>query len=228
MNDTLKNLTCDRADDLISFLYGEADKSEARDFKQHLQACSNCQREYASFAEVRESIAQWKTEAFSEPPIEMVPSATATRQRSAVAALREFFALSPLWLKGAVSFAAVVFCVIVIMSLNRTTPAPPTITSDNGARYTQEQVNEAVAKALADQANKLASTTASKNQTAERRSSEAIKSRQVPPTNRSSQWASSKPLSKAERKQLAADLRLLSGRDEDTLNLLSDRINQEF
>ena len=228
MNDTLKNLACDRADDLISFLYGEADENEARDFKQHLQACSNCQREYASFGEVRGSIAQWKTEAFSAPRIEMVPSATATRQRSAVAALREFFALSPLWLKGAVSFAAVAFCVMVIMSLNRTTPAPPTIASDNGARYTQQQVNEAVARALADQANKFASTTAVKNQTDEKRSPESIKSRQVPPTNRSSQWASSRPLSKAERKQLAADLRLFSAHDEDTLNLLSDRINQEF
>ena len=46
---------------------------------------------------------------------------------------------------------------------------------------------------------------------------------------KSAEWAKvRRPLSKSEREQLAADLRLLSGKDEDTLNLLGDRINQEF
>jgi hypothetical protein len=226
MSETVENSTCDRADDLISFLYAEADEYEARDFKQHLQECSSCQSEYASFGGVRESIALWKTEALSATRVAMVPAEV--RRRSAVAAVREFFALSPLWLKGAVSFAAVVFCLMVILLVNRTAPAPPRIATDNGASYTQQQMNEAIAKALADQANKLASTTASNTQRDVKRSPEPVKNRQAAPTNRAAQWASSRPLSKAERAQLASDLRLLSAHDEDSLSLLSDRINQEF
>src|SRR5689334_11946970 len=119
MNDILNNSTCGRTDDLISFLYGESD---ANDFKQHLRLCVNCQNEFASLGGLRESIALWKTEALSAPRAETpVP----VQRRSAVAALREFFALSPLWMKGAVSFAAMVFCVMGVLLVNRTSPAPP-------------------------------------------------------------------------------------------------------
>ena len=224
MIETHKNSTCDRADDLISFLYGEANEREARDFKQHLLACSSCQSEYASFGDVRESIALWKTEAFAAPRPAMVR--TPVPRRSAVAAVREFFALSPLWLKGAVSFAAVAFCVMVILLANRTPPPPPTI-ADNGERYTLQQMNEAIAKALSDQANKIASTSESNKSKDVKRLTEPVKNRQANPANRSAQWASRRPLSKSERTQLASDLRLLSTH-EDSLNLLSDRINQEF
>jgi hypothetical protein len=37
---------------------------------------------------------------------------------------------------------------------------------------------------------------------------------------------SRRPLSRAEREQLAADLRLLSTQEDDGLNLLGDRINR--
>ena len=223
MNDSLNNSTCDRTDDLISFLYGESDEN---DFKQHLQMCVSCQNEFESLGGVRESIALWKTEALSAPHLEMKP--VSGRRHSAVAALREFFALSPLWLKGAVSFAAVVFCVMAILLLNRTSPAPPSISSANDPKYTEQEMRAAVTKALEDQAKKFAANTAANKQPEVKPEPPPVKNRQVVPANSAGQWASHKPLSRAERQQLASDLRLLSLREEDTLNLLGDRINQEF
>jgi hypothetical protein len=223
MKDTFNNRNCERTDDLISFIYGE---SETNDFQQHLQACAGCQKELASLGGVRESIALWKTEALSAPQVE---TATApVRKRSAVAALREFFALSPLWMKGAVSFAAVVFCAMTILLVNRTSPPPPTVHKTESAKYTEQDMQTAVAKALDDQAKKFAATTATNNHVEVKPAPVQIKNRQVNQGNTASQWASHKPLSRAERQQLASDLRLLSPREEDSLNLIGDRINQEF
>jgi hypothetical protein len=223
MKDTLNNSSCDRTVDLISFLYGEAD---ANDFKQHLQVCESCQNEFDSLGGVRESIALWKTEAFSAPRLEI--AAVPARRRSAVAALREFFALSPFWMKGAVGFAAVVFCAMAILLVNRTSPAPTPISKSNGATYTEQDVRAAVARALDDQAQKFAATIAAKNPQEVRPAPAPITSRRVASPNGAGQWASHKPLSRSERQQLASDLRLLSPREEDTLTLIGERINQEF
>jgi len=223
MKDTLNNSTCERTDDLISFLYGEPD---ANDFKQHLQACKSCQNEFDSLCGVRESLALWKTEAFTAPRVEIAP--VPVRRRSAVVALREFFALSPLWMKGAVSFAVLVFFAMAVLLVNRTSPAPPPISNANKATYSEEEMRAAVAKALDAQAKKFAATTVASNPQEVRPAPVPIKNRQVAPANRAGQWAFHKPLSKSERQQLASDLRLLSSREEDTLNLIGDRINQEF
>ena len=225
MNDTLNNSACGRTYDLISSLYGESDEREAIDFKQHLQGCVNCQNEFASLGGVRESIALWKSEALSAAHVEIAPAPV--RRRSAVAALREFFALSPLWMKGAVSFATVVFCVMAILLVNRTTSAPAANVNSNAAKYTEQEMQAAVAKALDDQAIKFAATTAANNSQGVKPQPAPIKNRQVVGANRALQWASHKPLSRAERQQLASDLRLLSTREED-INLIGDRINQEF
>jgi hypothetical protein len=226
MKDILNHPTCDRADDLISFLYGESNEREALDFNQHLQACANCQNEFASLGGVRESIALWKAEALSAARVEVAQ--TPMRRRSAVAALREFFALSPLWMKGAVGFAAVVFCVMAILLVNRTSTAPPSITTQNDLKYREQDMKEAIAKALEEQAKSFTATAPSNKQKEVKQLTEPIQNRQVAPANRAAQWASRRPLSKAERQQLASDLRLLSTREEDALNLLGDRINQEF
>jgi hypothetical protein len=130
-------------------------------------------------------------------------------------------------MKGAVSFVAVVFCAMAILLVNRTSPAPPPISSTS-ARYTEQEMRAAVAKALDDQAKQFAATTAANNPQEVRPAPAPIKNRQVAPANRAGQWASHKPLSRSERQQLASDLRLLSSREEDTLNLIGDRINQEF
>src|SRR5215210_8509277 len=111
----MKNLsTCERASDLMAFVYNEANDSERRDFEQHLQRCSNCREEVASFGLVRESIRDWRDEALSG-----FVAAPFTSKKSALAALRQFFDLSPLWLKGATALAAVTFVMLAGLALLR-------------------------------------------------------------------------------------------------------------
>ena len=207
--------SCERASDLIAFLYNEAGEHEADDFQLHLRECSSCREEAASFGVVRESIITWRDEAlagFVSTPV------TTTRKKSALAALRQFFDLSPLWLKGATAFALVVFCLLVGIVIFRNREGQVEVTNKNpNAIYTEQDVNRIVKEALAKATPTLpVETPADKPQTVKY---------QKPKT---AQFAKSRrPLSRAEREQLAADLRLLSTSDDEALHLLGDRINQE-
>ena len=102
--------TCERATDLMAFLYHEMDERETREFRVHLQQCDHCRNEVGSLAVVRESIEAWRDEALAG--FVSIPVTTKPR-KSAIAALRQFFDLSPLWLKGATAFAMVAFFVLV-------------------------------------------------------------------------------------------------------------------
>jgi hypothetical protein len=207
---------CERASDLIAFLYNEADERQARDFQLHLNECSACREEVASFGAVRASITEWRDEALAG----FVSRPVVTNRKSTLAALRQFFDLSPLWLKGATAFAVVAFCVLAAMVFvnlrSRNVQVVPPATSSE-ARYTQEDVDRLVNQALARQTN-----TKPVVETPD------ILVR-IPKPKRSRNSAPSqlakRPLSRAEREQLAADLRL-STDDDATLHLLGDRINQ--
>jgi hypothetical protein len=231
INEFTNTPSCERGDDLVSFLYGEVDEKEARDFERHLLQCAGCRIEVTSFGQVRESIGAWKEEALSVfvPPQTFEP----TRPKSALAALREFFDLSPLWMKGAVAFATVLFCVMVVLTLSRSsaTPEKPNIAS-NG-KYTEEQVKQMVQQAISEHtaaqlaAAQLASTPKPETPpvfvpNVPQRKRVSVK------TNGTSQLAKRRSLSKSEREQLAADLRLRSTGEDESLNLLGERINQEF
>lgn len=207
---------CERASDLIAFVYNEATESEARDFELHLQDCAACRQEVTSFGLVRESIIEWRDEALSG--FVSTPLAATAKKKSAIAALREFFDLSPLWLKGATGFAVVAFCSLLVLAItNRTerNTVGPTV-----ATYTQQDVDRIVKEALAnhkpampvqpeEKAVVIAQSPKPKRITTQRQSA-----------------TSRRPLTRAEREQLAADLRLLSTEAEPGLNLLGDRINQ--
>ena len=206
---------CERASDLIAFIYNEAGEQEAQDFQLHLRECSSCRDEAASFGVVRESIITWRDEAlagFVSTPVKT------TRKKSALAALRQFFDLSPLWLKGATAFLLLVFCLLVGIVIFRYRERQVEITNKNpNAIYTEQDVNRMVKEALAK-----ANTTIPVETPLEK-----------PPTvkyqkPKTAQFVKSRrPLSRAEREQLAADLRLLSTSDAESLHLLGDRINQE-
>ena len=222
MNERQNSPGCERASDLIAFLYGEADKRESRDFQLHLQQCSSCREEVASLGVVRESITAWRDEAlagFVSTPVSAKP-----KTKSALAAFRQFFELSPLWLKGATAFAALTFCVLAALVLFRSNDDQVSSTNEKpGAVYTAQEVDRMVKEALAQQAPV-------QPQPVETPSPEnvAVKSPKTKSkTSRSTQFArSQRPLSKAEREQLAGALRLRSSDDDATLNLLGDRINQ--
>jgi hypothetical protein len=211
---------CERAPDLIAFLYHELDEREAREFRLHLQQCVQCRKEAASLGVVRESITAWRDEALAGFVARPVP----TRPRkSALAALRQFFDLSPLWLKGVTVFATVAFCALAVFAVLRLrTDEVPTV-ANGDAKYTEQDLDQRVKEALAKQSNA--------NQTGERQTetiavvepAKPKKSRAVSTTQLAK---SRRPLSRAEREQLAADLRLLSTADDSSVQLIGDRINQ--
>ena len=215
---------CERAPNLIAFLYGEADEHETREFKLHLQQCSTCREEATSFGVVRESITAWRDEALAG--FVLTPLAAQPQGKSALAALRQFFDLSPLWLKGATAFAAVTFCVLVGLVLFRSDNDQVVTTNPHpDAVYSKHDVDRIVRETLAKQQNVQPPTreTPPEPEIARKSSKPKLKSSR----SSSTQFArTQRPLSRAEREQLAAELRLLATGDDTTLHLLGDRINQ--
>ena len=223
MNERQNSPTCERASDLIAFLYDEAGEHETRDFQLHLQQCSSCREEVASLGVVRESITAWRDEALAG--FVSMPVATQPQKKSALAAVRQFFDLSPLWLKGATAFAAVTFCVLVGLVIFRSNDNHvSSINVNSSAVYTKQDVDRMLAEALARQASvKPPAGTAPAGDIRAEAPKTKPKSSRVAPS--STQLAKSqRPLSRAERDQLAAELRLSS--EEASLNLIGDRINQ--
>jgi anti-sigma factor RsiW len=212
MNERPNSPTCERESDLIEFLYGEADEREAHDFQLHLQQCNSCREEVASFGVVRESITAWRDEALAG--FVSTPVTTQPDKKSALAALRQFFDLSPLWLKGATAFAAVTFCVLVGLVVFRSNNT----NVNSGAIYTAQDVDVRVKEALAQQASVKPPRVEAPPQV-------VVEVKPSKPKVRSAR-VTSRPLSKEEREQLAAELRLVSTGDDATLHLLGDRINQ--
>ena len=224
MNYIEDNAICDHRDALISVIYGEATEHEATEFHVHVRTCAPCQAEMRAFGDVRQSIGTWKLEALSGVVPEVAVATQTPRAKSAIAALREFFDLSPLWLKGATAFVTILFCLLAVLALGRLREPTESTVVDNrpNAIYTEEQKNQIVKKALDEQkAAFLAQSTPSPeeikpvpvsgNQKALSRSTTIAKGR--------------RPLSKWEREQLAADLRLLK-QDDDDIHLLSEPINR--
>src|SRR5205823_1574401 len=99
MEDINQRPLCHRAEDLVSYLYGEANVADAADFRRHLQKCDACRSEFAVFNQVHESIVLWRNEALgasfnpaavvSESTIDSREFARPGRKLSALAALRE-------------------------------------------------------------------------------------------------------------------------------------------
>ncbi len=114
---------CARAEDLVTYLYGEASEREASDFERHMIECTQCSNELAAFRSVREGVVEWRNQSLPsfETSRATMPAFAETRERkrSALAALREFFTLSPAWLRAATAMAVVAICVLVVFTVAR-------------------------------------------------------------------------------------------------------------
>jgi hypothetical protein len=162
---------CARAEDLIAYIYGEASHAEARDFEKHTEQCSSCHAELAAFGNVREAIGEWRQQALGKivsPAFEtkaaMLPASRSevyTRRRSAFAALREFFALSPVWMRAATAVAALVFCALAAIAVAHFTQQPKTIVVERTVKsgYSEDELKAEVAKAIKKQNDEKASQT---------------------------------------------------------------------
>ena len=234
---------CERGNDLIAFLYAEIDGSEERDFKHHMQHCAACKSAFAAFKGIRESVVAWRQESLG---VVLSPSVVAetgvaptmlsrfgSRKPSALAAIREFFALSPLWMKGALAFASVLFCLFAVLAVARlreTPQAPVAIAANDKVSGGQERnaINE---KSARKQFKDPTATQTAKTAVVPDNPPSQNTLRRGP--NGSIEFVynprpkTRRPLTRAEREQLAADLRLISPKDDADLDLLGDRLNRQ-
>ncbi|MGA9998144.1 MAG: zf-HC2 domain-containing protein [Pyrinomonadaceae bacterium] len=253
MKEFLGTNTCARSDEMVAYLYNEASAAEARDFQDHMQHCAACREEFAAFGEVREQIVEWRDEslgAFNSTPFVTTPapaviSSLSERKRSALAALREFFTLSPAWLRAATACASILFCVLAVIAIYRLShKQAPTVASQDVTterRYTEQEMNALAEKRAQDKlaeyqrqqdASQSTATVANNNgstvRTKEKRNAVAppvtvAKSSPSPVAPKRSVH----PLTAQEREQLAEDLGLAASKDEDDLPRLSDVLGSE-
>ena len=236
MQNEIERPICHRAEDLVTYLYGEATIEEARDFSGHMQQCNACRAEFDLFNQVHESIVTWRNEALGpialplparEEIVDVAPEIVQHGRRlPAVAALREFFTVSPLWLRGATAFAALLLCALLVFAAARLWRQPKEKGGEQ-AKYSEQQFQQAVEKQVAKRIAELNQTQAQNstppkvqeppepqppNQVATYRTRPRIQ-----PRNR---------LTREERVQLAADLGLIQGREEERPFVLPDEPNQ--
>jgi anti-sigma factor RsiW len=234
----LNSSNCGREDDLVSCLYGELNEAESLQFQRHLRECAACSSELASFGQVRESVVAWRNEAIGSIGLPAhvrtsSPTRAAQATPSAIAALREFFNLAPLWMKGAAAFAAVLFCVFAGLAIARM-GNKPTVASVNppvAPGQTPAEINALVDQRVQKELQRIKSQ--------EQQSQDLLATSGVPQTNPAKptgnrsiaipagyRQSARRPLSKTEREQLASDLRLVASKGDGDIELLEDRINQ--
>lgn len=229
---------CHRAEDLVTYLYGEATAEEARDFSAHLGQCDACRAEFGVFNQVHESIVAWRNEALGSMRQRQVSTVAADnafagsefvrheRKLSAFASLREFFTVSPLWLRGATAFAGLALCALIVFTVSRAWQQPNQLAGGD-KKYTEWEFQQAVQKEVADQ---LAQRGEEKREQpiSPRMPDENVQPRVATVMSRSR--PKTKPANRLtwqEREQLAADLGLIPGREEELPFVLPDEPDQE-
>jgi len=237
---------CGRNDDLVAFVYQELDEQGVRDFQRHMHACVRCAAEVADFGHIRESIISWRDASLGTDwaagtgnrLLEYGPATVAVRRPSALVAIREFFTLSPVWLKGATALASLLFCLCAVLAVaylnQRISPVGQSLA---GKVYSQEQLDAEIAKAVLVKTEELKGQQARDLATARGSGNDSVQNAaQQPPSTRSRQRQTNyaavetrlrKPLTRLERQELAADLGLLGSSDDDDLDLANDRITRE-
>lgn len=226
--------SCERENDLIAFLYGELNDVDAATFQRHARDCVSCKSEVAALQSVRRAVITWRDEsvgAISRSFAETARAEIRGQAPSAFAAVREFFRLAPLWMKGAVAFASVMFCLFAGLAVARLADRRPvTMVAVPEKAFSTEEFNALVERRVEEELQK-------RKDSEQRSPSPVIVKNEANriPGNRthsrgelafSPSQKARRPLSKTEREQLAADLRLIPGKGDTDFDLLDDRINQ--
>jgi len=149
---------CGRAEGLVGYLYGEATATERAGFESHLAACAGCRNELTAFRQVRTSVGEWRAELLQHAPALALSEVTGQTmhaparhatppKRSARAALREFFALSPAWLRLASAAAVLLLCALAALAVLNNRPSTDVATSgDHGRASLASRLSELTAE----------------------------------------------------------------------------------
>jgi hypothetical protein len=237
MEEVKQRPICHRAEDLVTFLYGEATEADALDFGKHLQQCDACRGEFAVFNQVHDSIVTWRNEALGvnfDSRAVAINSAAESRQLvqherklSALAALREFFTVSPLWLRGATAFAALLLFILGIAMVVRLSQKPIEVANKGTQEkmYTHDEMRAEVSKAVAEARAEISrQNSSSVNVPVEKKPSD---SRTQLATSNQSRPSRSRGLNRQEREQLAADLRVTNSAEEEEIQLALPEQDQQ-
>ncbi|HEY0004034.1 MAG TPA: zf-HC2 domain-containing protein [Pyrinomonadaceae bacterium] len=168
---------CARAEDLIAYLYGEANGGDALEFETHTRHCAACRAELAEFGQVRQSIGDWRAEMLGSLASVQAETGiahglervdlTSAHQRSALAAIREFFRLSPGWMRAATAFASIIICALLVFAVarffERSQPSANLVQNNPQTSekvYTQKELEAIVAQQLEEERNRIKSISA--------------------------------------------------------------------
>ncbi len=232
---------CERGSDLISFLYGEIDEHSARDFEQdfeqHLMNCAECESALGAFKQVRSAVVAWRQESLGGATANSVSVSTAVDRASglgkpsAIAAVRQFFDLSPLWMKGSIAFASVLFCLFSVLALAHLFENPKPVVAADEKLYSADELKAKIEDALKSAPQVRQAQNPATRPTTDANNNQQDRIQRRPDKQPSERVAANPkvrrgPLTKSEREQLAADLRLIAPQDETDLEFLSDGNNQ--
>lgn len=248
MRDQADTNLCARANDLVAYLYGEASEPEALAFESHMRGCDSCAAEAEAFGHVRASIGEWRSQTIGSiaspvsvtaPTPDRDAAGTYARKPSALAALREFFALSPVWMRGATAFAGLAICALVVFAAVRLMEEPRVMVME---KVVEKGPSQAEVKALVDkkvreelalrdqresapvEQQQLVTNVSAQSDSLSARTS---KSRPAPIlTQASASRRAPVQVSTQESEQIARDLQLIPTRDEDDLPRLIDLMDE--
>lgn len=133
---------CDRKEDLVAYLYGEATVAERASFERHLNDCGDCGAELKAFGRVRDDLSAWQV-GFA-PRTEFVPPKTK------MDALRELIGMFPVWARGLAMAGAAAAVVLMALSVYGGRNGSPI-----NAGLSEQQVQAMVSKAVADERSKM-------------------------------------------------------------------------
>jgi hypothetical protein len=127
-----------------------------------VRVCTSCRAELSAFGDVREAMGEWRQQAlgsFAAPAIEasaaqtLAPAANRNHGKSALAALREFFTLSPTWMRAATAALALAFCALALIAVAYFVQQPQAVVVEKTIKsgYSEKEVDEMIAKAIKEQ-----------------------------------------------------------------------------
>ena len=157
----------------------------------------------------------------------LAPAAAQPEMRakpSAIAALREFFTLSPMWMKAATAFASILFCVCAVLAIGYMKGRQPA-TAKNDKVYSEKEFQVRLAAELQNRRIETPPPSGSGLSSAENhpQKNKMAKRPVISPGSEDAKVRNPRrPFTRQERQELATDLRLVSSKDDDDLDLTTD------
>jgi hypothetical protein len=142
---------CGRKEDLVTYLYDEANAEERASFERHLADCRSCHSELNSFARVRNDLRAW--EVGFTPRTEIILSQSGAKGR--MDSLRELLNLFPAWARGAALTAASLALLLFALSFAGAGIGPLGKRGDLDSAMNPEKIESLVKEAVARERERM-------------------------------------------------------------------------